>query len=167
MAKTTLYVYNFQLNSRSQVFPYYDAMMNIFIGNDDGDSFLIGGLDDNDNAISAWWRSKRIDCGDQYPELVDVVKTMDRIQLEYVDEYASTPVTIAISDDGGEHWVYRTRALGTGDGRQKVADFYFHDKDRITAKSFTVKLLSASSTTKFTWTGIYLYIEPRGPFQEM
>lgn len=167
MAKTTQYSAQYQPDSRSQVFPYDDATINVFIGNDDGDSFIIGGLDDNDNAIAAWWRSKRIDCGDQQPEYVDWFKTLEKVQLEYVDQYADTPITIAISDDGGEHWVYKTRLLGTGDGRQKVADFYFHDKDRITSKDFTVKLLSADNDTTFTWTGIYLYVEPRGPFMEI
>ncbi len=167
MAKTTLYVYNFQLKNRSQVYPYYDAMIKVIIGNDDGDTFLTGGLADNSNAISAWWRSKRLDFSDQHEGIGNFFKTVDRIQLEYVDRYANTPVTISISDDGGEHWVYRTRLLGNGDGRQKVADFYFHDKDRITSKDFTVQLLSSSATTSFTWTGFHLYFEPRGEFQEI
>jgi hypothetical protein len=63
--------------------------------------------------------------------------------------------------------VYKTILLGTGDGRQKVADFYFHDKDRITSKDFTVQLLSADDSTLFTWTGFYLYFEPRGEFFEV
>lgn len=174
MAKTTLYVYNLQLRNRTQVYPYNDALIYIFLGNDDGDTFLFGSLiggpaylNDSGNAIAAWWRSKRLDFGDQYAEFVGHFKTVDRVQLEYVDEYASTPVTVAISDDGGEHWIYRTRVLGNGDGRQKVADFYFHDKDRITSKDFTVKLLSADDDTSFTWTGIYVLFEPRGPFQEI
>ncbi|GAJ10467.1 unnamed protein product, partial [marine sediment metagenome] len=97
----------------------------------------------------------------------DFFKTVDRIQLEYVDEYEDTPVTISLSDDGGEHWVYKTRLLGTGDGRQKVADFYFHDKDRITSKDFTVQIMSSSAATTFTWTGFYIFFEPRGEWQEI
>lgn len=165
MAHTTKYIYNFQLLNRSQAYPYSDSTILIILGSED--TFIIGALDDNSNAVSAWWRSKRLDFGDQYPDHVGDFKTVDRVQLEYVDRYADTPVTISISDDGGEHWVYKTRLLGTGDGRQKIADFYFHDKDRITSKDFTVQILSSSSTTTFTWTGFYIFFEPRGPFQEI
>ena len=165
MAKTTLYIYSYQIKNRSQVYPYDDSTEKIIIGSED--TYILSGLADNSNAISAWWRSKRLDFGDQYPDQVGNFKTLDRVQLEYVDKYADTPMTIAISDDGGEHWVYRTRVLGNGDGRQKVADFYFHDKDRITSKDFTVKLLSADDDTTFTWTGFYIFFEPRGPFQEI
>ena len=165
MAKTTLYIYNIQLKNRSQVYPYDDSIVKVIIGSED--TFVIGGLADNGNAISAWWRSKRLDFSDQHEGIENYFKTVDRAQLEYVDQSASTPVTISISDDGGEHWVYRTRLLGNGDGRQKVADFYFHDKDRITSKDFTVQILSSSATTTFTWTGFHLYFEPRGEWQEI
>ena len=165
MAKTTYYIYNFQPINKSQVYPYDDATIKIILGSED--TFIIGGLTDNSNAISAWWRSKRLDFSDQHEGIENYFKTVDRVQLEYVDRYEDTPVTIALSDDGGENWVYRTRVLGTGDGRQKVADFYFHDKGRITSKDFTVQISSSSSTTAFTWTGFYIFFEPRGPFQEI
>lgn len=165
MAKTTLYNAIYELKNRSQVYPYDDATIKIILGSED--TFIIGGLTDNSNAISAWWRSKRLDFSDQHEGIENYFKTVDRVQLEYVDRYSSTPVTIALSDDGGENWVYRTRVLGTGDGRQKVADFYFHDKDRITSKDFTVQISSSDDDTTFTWTGFYIFFEPRGPFQEI
>jgi len=165
MAKTTYYIYNFQPINKSQVYPYDDATIKIILGSED--TFIIGGFTDNSNAISAWWRSKRLDFSDQHEGIENYFKTVDRVQLEYVDRYEDTPVTIALSDDGGENWVYRTRLLGTGDGRQKVADFYFHDKNRITSKDFTVQISSSSSTTAFTLTGFYIFFEPRGPFQEI
>jgi len=149
------------------------TLLPIWIGGDDGNVYdaIPKGWSkyksDNTFAISAWWRSKRLDFGDQYPELADRYKTLDTVILEYVDEDANTPVTIHISNDGGVTWASNTRLLGTGNGKQKSAIFYFSDSGKITGKYFTVKVESVSASTTFTWTGLFLKVEDRGPYFEI
>jgi hypothetical protein len=56
---------------------------------------------DNTNTMASYWRSKRLDFSDQFPQYINQFKTLDRIQIEYVDEIADTPVTVYVSTDGG------------------------------------------------------------------
>lgn len=116
-------------------------------------------------STTAYWTSKDFDMSDQNPPYQNMTKTIDRIQLEYVDESADTPVAMSISTDGGATWAATTtRLLGTGDGRTKVSDFWFLP---VTGKFFRVKLESTSTNKSFTWTGLFVHYYVRGDYFEV
>jgi len=167
MAHTTTYVPYVYFRDNYTVFPMKAGESDMYLGDDDGNVYYIDGYDDNDQPIAAWWRSKQLDFSDQFPQYAKLDKTVDRVELEYVDEIANTPVNIALSSDGGIKWVFKSRLLGTGSGKQKTANFYFHDKEEITGLTFIVKIISTSTTTKFTWTGAHLWFEPRSEYMEI
>lgn len=133
-----------------------------FIADDDGNIYAIGGVHDNANSITANWKSKRLDFADKFPQYKDWWKSIDLIQLKYKDQYANTPVTIYISNDGVT-WDSVTKLLGTGNNAVKTANFHFRNKARCTGVLFYLKLESSSASTSFEWHGIYLKFEPRGP----
>jgi hypothetical protein len=129
-------------------------------------NILEGMCDDDDKKISCQWRSKRLDFTDQrgFEKYVNTYKTIDTIQLEYVDETASTPVTMYISNDGGVTWDYQTKLLGTGNGKQKIVEYHWLPSKRSTGKYFNFMLESVSCGTKFTWTGLFVLFEPKGEY---
>jgi len=108
-----------------------------------------------------------LDFSDQLPDLANKFKSVDCVELEYIDVDADTPVTIHLSIDGGVTWISKTRLLGTGNGKQKKARFNFHDKEDFTGMHFTVKIESVSSSTTFIWTGIDLKVRDRGRWFEV
>ena len=122
---------------------------------------------DDGKAIGGYWTSKRLDFGDQFPQYTHWFKTLDTVRVEYVDEIADTPLTVGISKDGGVNWAYKTQLVGTGDGTQKIAEFRFRDSEYSTAKYFNVRIESVSTTTTFTWTGLFIDFEPRGEWFEI
>jgi len=104
--------------------------------------------------LTCYFQSKDFDMSDQAPQFQNSTKTVDRVQLEYVDESAATPVSVSISVDGGATWAGTTsRSLGTGSGLTAVSDFWFLP---ITGKFFRIKIESTSSSDDFTWTGAYV-----------
>lgn len=115
--------------------------------------------------MTCYLQSKDFDMSDQAPQFQNVFKTVDRVQLEYVDKDASTPVSVSLSTDGGQTWAgTSSRLLGTGSGLSRVADFWFLP---ITGKMFRVQVESTSSTKRFVWTGAYLHYEGAGPYFEI
>ena len=122
---------------------------------------------DNDQLINSYWRSKRLDFTDQDKSKLSQWKTIDKVQLTYVDRDSDTPVTIYVSSDGGENWVSHTRTIGTGDDRTKTVDFYFMDKESITGHMFTFKIESTSSDKHFEWNSLTVWYEARGEYFEI
>lgn len=115
--------------------------------------------------LTCYFQSKDFDCSDQEPKFQNLTKTVDRVQLEYVDESASTPVSISLSVDGGASWAgTTTRSIGAGNGLTKVADFWFLP---VTGKFFRIKVESTSSSCLFTWTGAYMHYSVGGPYFEI
>ncbi len=121
-----------------------------------------GYLADGSNAIAAWWRSKRLDFSDQYPEDAGLWKGIDKCELVYRDLYADTPVAIYISTDGGVNWTYKLKVLGTGDGKTKSAWYYFLDVGGIHGHMFNFKIESVSATTNFEWSTLRIWYTPGG-----
>jgi len=122
---------------------------------------------DNSKSINSFYRTKRLDFTDQDKDALNQWKTIDKVQLAYRDIDADTPVTIYVSDDGGENWVYTSRTIGTGDGRTKTADFYFMDAERITSQFFTFKIESDTTDKTFEWNALSIYYHPRGEYFEI
>jgi hypothetical protein len=111
------------------------------------------------------FQSKDFDMSDQTPAYQNVNKTIDRVQLEYVDKSAETPVSISLSVDGGRTWAGTTsRVIGTGTGLTAVADFWFLP---ITGKMVRMKLESTSTTKNFVWTGGYIHYYARSEYFEV
>lgn len=119
---------------------------------------------DAEKYISGFWTSKRLDFNDQFPQHINMWKTVDKVRIEYVDETADTPITVSLSTDGGVTWISTTRLLGTGNGKQKSAFFYFKNSKLSTSKYFNIRVESVSNSTTFTWTGFYIYFEVRGEY---
>lgn len=141
----------------------------VYFGDSDGKlyAFLESEEGDNARSIGAYWRSKRLDFTDQFPQYNNTWKTIDKVQLIYLDKITSTPVTIYISNDGGVTWTSRTRTLGTGNGKTKTADFFFMDKEVITGKYFNFKIECSSATKTFEWLGLEVTFIPRGEYFEV
>lgn len=114
--------------------------------------------------LTCYIQSKDFDMSDQTAQFQNLNKTVDRVQLEYVDVAASTPVAVSLSVDGGKTWAGTTsRTVGTGSKLTAVSDFWFLP---ITGKMFRLKVESTSSTKGFVWTGAYLhYITGGGYFE--
>jgi hypothetical protein len=115
--------------------------------------------------LTCYIQSKDFDMSDQQPAFQNVTKTVDHVQLEYVDEDSSTPVAVSLSVNGGQTWVGTTsRAIGTGSGLTRVADFWFLP---VTGKMFRIKVESTSSSKNFCWTGVYISYSVGGPYIEI
>jgi len=126
-----------------------------YITDEDGEVYLFGDYQgDGGNPITCYFRTKKLDFSDQFPELKDKWTSIDSVKVRYKDLSSSTPITVYISDDGGVTWVSRTRLLGTGDKKVKEAEFHFLDKENITSQFFTLKIECVSSTHKFEIHGI-------------
>ncbi len=114
------------------------------------------------NNTTCYMQTKDIDMSDQNPQYQNMFKTVDRVQLEYVDKSADTPVSVSLSTDGGATWLGTTsKTVGTGNGLSKVTDFWFL---QITGKMFRLKIESSSSAKDFVWSGAYIHYFVRGPF---
>jgi len=124
---------------------------------------------DNDKMFMAQWTSKDLDFTDQFEQYRNHYFTVERVLLEYIDVDADTPVTVHLSNDGGETWITKTLTLGDGDGTQKVADFWLMrgEASKCTGKKFVLRLSSSSATTRFIWTGINISFYPRGKYKEV
>jgi len=121
--------------------------------------------DDPATNLTCYFQSKDFDFSDQEPGFQNLNKTVDRVQLEYVDESSTTPVSVSLSVNGGLTWAATTtRNLGSGTGLTKVADFWFLP---VTGKFFRIKVESTSSSTKFCWTGAYAHYITNGPSFEI
>jgi len=115
--------------------------------------------------MTCYVQSKDFDMSDQTAQFQNLIKTVDRVQLEYVDVAASTPVAVSLSVDGGATWAGTTsRIIGTGNNLTAVSDFWFLP---ITGKMFRLKVESTSSTKRFVWTGAYLHYITGGAFFEI
>lgn len=115
--------------------------------------------------LTCYFQSKDFDMSDQTPTYQDLFKTVDKVQLEYVDVSSSTPVAVSLSVDGGLTWAgTTTRTIGTGTKLTRVADFGFLP---VTGKMFRIKVESTSSTKDFIWTGAYVHYYVRGGFFEV
>jgi hypothetical protein len=110
--------------------------------------YLCIASDEPINTITCDWISKPIDM-----DASGMLKTVDKVILEYEDKDIDVPISISISLDGGITFNQSIlRTLGTGDNASKTADFWF---EPMTAKNFVVKI-STTSALKFSWTGLLL-----------
>jgi len=124
---------------------------------------------DCDKMFMSQWTSKDLDFTDQFQQYRNTYFTVERVLLEYIDVDADTPVTVHLSNDGGVNWTTKTLTLGTGDGTQKVADFWLMTgaAAECTGKKFVLRLSSSSTSTRFIWTGINIVFCPRGKYKEV
>ena len=118
--------------------------------------------DDGKKAYS-FWQSKTLDFSDQYPDMIDRFKAIYRMQLEYIDMFADTDVTIFLSNDGGETWKWKTKTLGNADGTTKTADYDFI----MSGEHFIFRIGHSSATQRFIWTGMLVDFVPEGEWFEV
>ena len=105
-----------------------------------------------------------MDYADRYPEFKNYWKTLEQVQIKYEDIDADTPVTVYISDDGGVSWDSKTLTLGTGDGKVKLADYFWADSEKSTARFHEVKVECSSASHSFELHGIMLYLYIHGEY---
>jgi hypothetical protein len=115
------------------------------------------------NSFASYWRSKPMDFSEADPADSNKDKTAYMVQLEYTDTYASVPVVVSLSSDGGTTWVTASETIGTGDGTDKSQNFWFSG---LTGKYITLKASVTSATKGFTWTGITVFYISRGEHME-
>jgi titin len=115
------------------------------------------------NSFEAKWTSKPIDFSEADQSDANKNKTVYLVQLEYDDTYASVPVVVSLSNDGGTTWTTSSETVGTGDLTSKIKDFHFSG---VTGKNITLKISCTSSTVGFTWTGIIIHYVSRGEWAE-
>lgn len=107
--------------------------------------------------------TKTLDFTDQYPEYNNLWKTVYKVRLYYVDKDADTDVSVHLSNDGGQTWIWKTRTIGTGDGKAKTADFDFIE----TGQYFTVKLEHVSADKRIEWIGLEVMFKISGEHFEI
>jgi hypothetical protein len=106
--------------------------------------------------IVSFWRSKRMDFADLYPQFVDDFKTVDTIHLSYVD-LGEVTVTVSISNDGVS-WISQTKTFGTGN--KEIDEKHFHIICH--GHYFYVQVEHSSTTAKFQWTELKVEFRPSG-----
>jgi len=121
--------------------------------------YLCQATDTPSNQLDAYWTSKPLDMTDQDPSAAGRIKTWDKVELDYVDRYAYTPMTVSLSTDNGATWTHKDRELGTADGTSKRAIFWVGP---VTGEHITAKLESNDDDTSFTITGLRLHYIMRG-----
>jgi len=119
---------------------------------------------DNGYPVSSYIRTKDLDFTDQFPDLAGKFKTIRKFRLIYEDIDASTPVTVYISNDGGNNWDTATATIGTGDGKVKVHDFYFMHSEYVSGMNFTFKVDCLSTTKTFLWLAFEIEFFERGEY---
>lgn len=115
------------------------------------------------NSFVSRWRSKPLDFSEIDQQDSNRFKTCYMVQLEYTDTYASVPVVISLSTDGGTTWTTSTETIGTGDGTEKSQDFWFSG---VTGKYITLDISVTTATKGFTFTGATIHYISRGEYME-
>lgn len=122
---------------------------------------------DIDKPMSCYWRSKLIDPAESFGKEYDGWWfQVDMVRLLYEDIDSSTPVTIHVSKDGGVNWIWQHREIGTGNDKEKSADYHFLSKDLV-GQFFVFKIECVSTTKDFRWIGLEVDFIPRGPYFEI
>jgi len=98
-----------------------------------------------------------LDFVDQYPNLLNTLKTIYEIKLIYFD-YGPEDIIISISTDEGKTWKSKTITLGDGSETIKEKSFYFVK----TSEYFNFRIEHSSADKKCVILAIELYFEPRG-----
>jgi hypothetical protein len=114
-------------------------------------------------SISCYWRSKPIDFIEVDQNDSDKIKVIDRVTLDYKDNYSSVPVIISVSNDGGTNWSTSSLDLGTATTTEKSADFFFSGAYCV-GKYLTVRVASVDTNTNFAWTGITIHYRTMGDY---
>ena len=131
-----------------------------YLGSSDGKIYRYSTAYNGDagEVIICSYKTKDTDFTDQDGSLYDILKTVWAVKLHYEDVYASTPVIVGISTDGGLTWTTQQQSLGTGNGKAKNATFFFH----ITGQTMMFSIESGSASTDFKWTALEIEYEPAG-----
>ncbi len=136
-----------------------------YVGTSVGNVYRYGAdyLSDAGSTIRSFWKSKKIDFFDQYPQFLDAWKTLWRVKLIYVDKTANTTVNLYVSTDGGTTMTVKSKTLGTGDGITKEAYFWFIK----TGRYFNFWIEHVSTTNAFQWLSLEAEFTPAGDFFPM
>ena len=124
---------------------------NRYLGTDAGTVHLHSATYKGDGGknITAQWISKELDFADQIPEASGKWKTLNSVELTYVD-VGDVPITLSVSTDGGENWAdssATTTGTEAAPGTIKTKLFHF----RITGRHFNFKITFTAATDIFQW----------------
>lgn len=120
-----------------------------------------------ENSFECIYTTKPLDFTDNDASADNTVKTVDKVQIEYVDKYASVPLTVRMSNDNGITWpatYTRTRSIGTGSGYSKTVDYTFLP---LSGRNITVQLRWTSASAGLTITGVRIYYYLRSEYIEV
>ena len=129
-----------------------------FLGSSGGSVYAYNEDEHGDNgvAINSYWKSKRLDFADEYPDFLTKWKTIDYLLLTYVDRTSHT-ITLSLSTDGGVTWDSKTKTVGSGSGRVLEKPFHFWK----TGRFFNFKITNNSSTENFQWIRLTAHFTPQ------
>jgi hypothetical protein len=111
---------------------------------------------DNGVAINAYWKSKRLDFSDIYPDILGTWKTISHIQLTYLDKGEST-VTLSVSTDGGTTWESKTKTFGSGTLKTAEKSYHFWK----TGRFFNFRVSNVSSAETFQLLRLTAHFTPQ------
>ena len=104
---------------------------------------------DGGQDIECLWISRRLDFTDQIPEASGKWKTLNSLELTYVD-VGDISIKVSVSVDGGENWTDSSATtIGTNDapGTIKTKLFYY----RVTGRHFNFKITFTAKVDIFQW----------------
>jgi hypothetical protein len=110
-------------------------------------------LSDNGTSITSIWETVETNLG-----MPNKFKTVHRTNLKYVDESATTQVSVSISNDGGQTWTAANKTVGTGDGKTHSKFFWYV----MTGEYFKFKVELASADKEFKVIGLDIDFLPCG-----
>lgn len=140
------------------------STFNHYLGTDAGTIHLHSATYKGDGGenIVAQWISRRLDFTDQIPEASGKWKTLNSVELTYVD-VGDISITLSVSTDGGASWTDSSATtIGTNaaPGTIKTKLFYF----RVTGRHFNFKITFTAKVDIFQWLELEADITIAGDF---
>lgn len=139
------------------------STFNHYLGTDEGTVHLYSADykgDDGQN-IACLWVSRRLDFVDQIPEASGKWKTLNSLELTYVD-VGDISITVSASVDGGTSWTDSVTTIGTNAALGKIKTKLFHF--RKTGRHFNFKITFTASADIFQWLELEVDITIGGEF---
>ena len=131
-----------------------------YFGDFNGNVYVESGQykSDDGESIDSKWESKDLDFTDQNVGVLDMLKTIYKVRLWYVDKTSNASVQLSISTDGGATWKTKGKSIGTGDGATKNTEFFFVKSGEF----FRFRVENDTDSDDFQWTGLEVFYTGAG-----
>ncbi len=120
---------------------------------------------DGGQNIASLWISRRLDFTDQIPEASGKWKTLNSLELTYVD-VGDISITVSVSVDGGATWTDSSATtIGTNAAPATIKTKLFYY--RITGRHFNFKITFTAAADIFQWLELEADITVDGEFYDI